>query len=371
MKRFNSLLPSKVKYFGLISTLFITLCASQTQAANPFEGGWTLITEESSLTFQTIKNGSKLETSSFANFQGEVNESGDGQLRIQLDSVDTKVDLRNVRMRFLFFETFKYKEATVTTYVNPSALQKLDVSGRVTVPMTFVLNLHGLSQNLGTTAVVTKLAGGKFSVSSTSPISIATDMFGLEEGVRKLEAAANVTIVPMGSVSFNLVFQTKMLAQTAPVAAAPTAEDTLTISKPNANPIANVAVETEGNLSREECEGRFEILSRTGGIYFRSGSAELDPASEALLDTLTDIIERCASLKLIVAGHTDSAGAQDVNQWLSEQRAASVQRYLSTRVSNMANIRSTGFGELRPIAPNDTARNRRLNRRIEFLVDSQ
>lgn len=368
-----SIFRSKFKLHGIVSTLVLTLCANYVQAANPFEGGWTVIPEESSLTFQTIKNGSKLETSSFANFQGAVNVAGDGQLRIQLDSVDTKVDLRNVRMRFLFFETFKFKEATVSTSVSPAALEGLEASGRITIPLTFVLDLHGLSRAFETTAVVTKLVGGKVSVSSSSPISIAAELFDLAEGVRKLEEAANVSIVPMGSVSFSLVFQTNAVVETPLATIAPAVANlpvqTQPISKPVLVTPIKAAVETVGNLSLEECTGRFEILSRTGGIYFQSGSADLDPVSEALLDTLIDIIERCADLKLVVAGHTDSAGSEDVNQWLSEQRAGSVQRYLSTRVSRMENIRSTGFGELRPVAPNDTSRNRRLNRRIEFLVE--
>ena len=348
-------LPLLVR-LGSTLLLMITLAISTVSAhadGNPFAGGWTLDQPASSLTFQTIKNGSKLETSSFASYQGSVDASGRAELRIQLDSVDTKVDLRNVRMRFLLFETFKYAEAVVTTTVDPASVATLAASGRLSVPLTFELDLHGIKRSLTTNTVVTALAGNQVSVASAAPISIATELFGLDEGVKKLEEAANVQIVPMGSVSFNLVFNTGGAA-TQPVA----------VVTP-----ANAAVETAGDLNEEECVGRFEILSRAGGIYFGSGSAKLDPESELVLETIIDVVDRCSNLKIIVAGHTDAAGAAANNQILSESRAESVMRYIADRANVAGRIRALGYGESQPVASNDTARNRRLNRRIEFLID--
>jgi len=341
----------------------ILLASPSLANQNPFAGGWVLDSESSSLTFQTIKNSSKLETSSFASYQGEIDDNGSASVRIQLDSVDTKVDLRNVRMRFLLFETFKFAQATVTATVNPESISGLFQEQRIQLPLSFELDLHGVTQPLEVQTIVTVLASNQVSVASAAPISIPTSLFDLDEGVRKLEEAAEVTIVPMGSVSFNLVYDVS-----APKSA--TASQSAESQKPVLTTVgASSALESQGEFSSAECEGRFEILSRTGSIIFRSGSSELDPESDLILAAIADIIQRCPALNVIIAGHTDSAGSEDVNQYLSEQRARSVVTYLTNNDINRNRMESVGYGESRPIAPNDTRANRERNRRIEFLVD--
>ncbi len=348
----------KNKY--LVSVFLGLLClTSQVTSASDgvFSGGWVLDMNTSSLTFQTIKNGSKLETSSFASYQGQVDQDGTASLTIQLDSVDTKVDLRNVRMRFLLFETFKYAEAKVTANVDPNLLVDLATKQRVQIPLSFDLDLHGVTQTLQTQTVVTLLANGQVSVASAAPISIPTELFNLDEGVKKLEEAATVTIVPMGSVSFNLVFD--VLTDTTAVVAAREATPTG----------AAAAVETSGDFSSEECSGRLEILSRTQSVYFQIGSADLDPKSDLILDSVQDIIARCPSLKVVVAGHTDSAGSEEMNQALSELRARSVVDYLINSRVDPDRLIAVGYGERRPIATNETKRGRWQNRRIEFSIE--
>ena len=350
---------SKNKCLAIICVGLLAL-TSQLALGNtgPFSGGWVLDNAASSLTFQTIKNGSKLETSSFASYQGEVDQNGQASLKIQLDSVDTKVDLRNVRMRFLLFETFKYAEATVTANVDPGLLADLATTQRVQIPLSFELDLHGVQQTLQTQTIVTALANGQVSVASAAPISIPTELFNLDEGVKKLEEAATVTIVPMGSVSFNLVFDV-LTDSNAVVAAA-------RVEAPTG---AAAAVESTGNFSKEECAGRLEILSRTKSVYFAIGSAALDPKSDLILDSVMGIISRCPTLKVVVAGHTDSAGSEDLNQSLSEARARSVVDHLISNQVDPDRLISVGYGELRPIATNETKRGRWQNRRIEFSID--
>ena len=77
------------------TSLFGTALFAQ---ASPFGEGWELESEASKLQFQSIKNGSKIETSSFAKLTGAIDANGNASLKVLLDSVDTKVDLRNARM---------------------------------------------------------------------------------------------------------------------------------------------------------------------------------------------------------------------------------------------------------------------------------
>jgi len=351
----------------VLSLALVHSAAVYAQAAeNPFAGGWSLQSEASSLTVQSIKekDGPKQETSSFASFNGQVDDSGLATLRVQLDSIDTKIDLRNVRMRFLFFETFKFPEAVITAKVDKILMDTLLQQRRMTVPIEFELDLHGIKNSFEVNSIITLFADDQLSIASVSPVSIAVGLFDLEEGLQKLQDAAKVQIVPSGAVSFDLVFKRNIPGSgniPATIASAPAAA-------PAAQPVvaASTALETSGNFSKEECTGRFQILSETGAIYFRTGSSSLSPESYALLATVTDIINRCPDLEIVIAGHTDSAGGSRTNLNLSIARANSVMQYLIGQGVGGERITAIGYGETKPVAPNDTARNRSRNRRIEF-----
>jgi outer membrane protein OmpA-like peptidoglycan-associated protein len=332
--------------------------ASQTaQAQAALENGWTLQPDASSLRFQSVKNNTKVESSTFATFSGAIDEDGAATIRILLDSVDTSIDLRNVRMRFLFFETFQFPEAVVTATIDPAVLADLAQVRRKYVTLPFALSLHGVTQEMTTEVAVTLITENLVSVSSSAPVSLATALFNLDDGVRKLEEAAGVTIVPSATVSFDLVFARNAGGAQAVAAAAP---------GPSAP--ARAAVEPAGNFDLDACKGRFEILSRTDNINFGSGSATLDPQSAFLLDSIADIVARCPGLRIVVAGHTDSDGGANANLRLSEQRATSVVRYLVSHGVGTGRITSVGYGETAPLVPNDSAQNKKRNRRIEFAV---
>jgi len=92
----------------VIASLFIAPVSVNTQESLS-AGGWQLDPGASSIKFQSVKNGSKVETSSFANFNGTLDENGLATLLVELNSVDTNVDLRNVRMRFLFLRPTAFR----------------------------------------------------------------------------------------------------------------------------------------------------------------------------------------------------------------------------------------------------------------------
>jgi outer membrane protein OmpA-like peptidoglycan-associated protein len=320
----------------------------------PFDRGWTLQPGASTLRFQSVKNVSVVESSGFATFSGQIDPQGAVELRILLDSVDTKIDLRNVRMRFLFFETFQFPEAVITTRIDPALLADLPTLRRKTMMLPFTLNLHGIARTAEAEVVVTLLGDDMVAVSSGTPISLKAADYGLEGGVKKLEEAAGVVIVPTATVTFDFVFARNGSGAPAAAPAAPAVP-------------AQAALET-ATLDLEACKGRFEILSRSGNIYFGAGSARLDGRSAPLLNSLADIIRRCDGLRIEVSGHTDSDGSAPANQRLSEQRARAVARYLQSTGIAEDRLVIIGQGEDRPVVANDSAENKARNRRIEFAV---
>lgn len=325
------------------------------QSADPFEHGWALDDVASELRFMSIKKGDLAEINRFNTISGVINDAGKAQVRVLLDSVDTGIDLRNVRMRFLFFETFAHPEATITAQLDPAVLTDLHTTRRKVIEMPYTLSLHGVSVEKSAEVAVTLISNDRVTVSALRPIPIKLKDFQLEEGRQKLQEAANVDIVPLGVVSFVFVFD-RANPGTPPVFS-------------NETPAATqVALETQGNLDREACIGRFEILSRTGNIYFAAGSARLDSKSTPLLDNLFDVVNRCPDLNIEIGGHTDSDGSDNANRRLSERRAASVRDYLTAKGVEGSRMEAVGYGEAEPIVPNTSASNKARNRRIEFSV---
>ncbi len=338
--------------FALASLLLASTAFAQ--STDPFEHGWELDANASELQFLSVKKNSVAEHSGFASLTGVIDPEGDAEIRIQMDSVDTKIDLRNVRMRFLFFETFNHPEAVITAKLPSDKLVNLHQERHKIIELPYTLSLHGVKKDSVAQVAITLVDNDRVAVANTTPIAIALPDFNLEEGRAKLEEAAGVDILPFGFISFGFVFD-RAKAGTPPqleqVAEAPGA----------------AALETKGEMDREACEGRMEILSRTGNIYFNSGSARLSDASIPLLTNLHDIVSRCPDLKIEIGGHTDSDGSETANQALSQRRAQAVNNYLVDQGIASDRLVTVGYGESRPVMSNDSADGKRRNRRIEFI----
>jgi OOP family OmpA-OmpF porin len=108
-------------------------------------------------------------------------------------------------------------------------------------------------------------------------------------------------------------------------------------------------------------------------VYFRTNSAELLPSSRRVLDEVGQALLDRLDAQVEIQGHTDSSGSAGYNLQLSERRARAVFEYLTSTYPGLDRGRFTvrGYGESRPIATNDTADGKALNRRVEFLVRSQ
>lgn len=324
-----------------------------------FAPGWILSSDNSALRFQSVKNSTKVESSKFATYTGSIDETGMATIKIALDSVDTNVDLRNVRMRFLMFETFKYPEAVVTMQIAPEVVADLKEVRRKVLMMPYTITLHGVTAEKEAEIAITLLDDNKVSVTSATPISLPVADFDLADGLTKLEEAAKVTIIPSATVSFDFTFERAASPEGFNIAIANQVIE--------ANP-ETAALEEDGDLSVEACKGRFEIMSRTDNIYFTSGGWRLQEESSPLLASISEIVKRCPSLVVTIAGHTDSDGSLTNNQRLSEARAQAVADYLKNLGVEEHNLVTVGYGEAQPAFPNDTPANKKRNRRIEFVA---
>ncbi len=103
-------------------------------------------------------------------------------------------------------------------------------------------------------------------------------------------------------------------------------------------------------------------------VFFATGSYKLLAKSNASLNEVAALLKADESLMLDIDGHTDEVGSNESNLKLSESRAGSVRTYLIGKGIPESRMKSTGFGEEKPIADNKTAAGRAKNRRTEMTL---
>jgi len=318
---------------------------------------WVLNPTQSNVYMQTEKLENTVEKHRFTSLEGTVMKNGDASIKIDLNSLDTGIDLRNVRMRFLLFETFKFPDAVVTAKIDKAKLTELATRTRINYSLHARVEMHGIAKEFDIPVEIARVNDTTVTVSTIKPVEVTGQTFDFMRGIGKLaEAMGGIRIVPSASISFDLTFGTGR------------AKPALEAARAERERVK--AQKASAAISSESCATRFTVISESNAIYFKTGSAELG-ADEPLLDTGADIAKRCPSVKFEVNGYTDNVGSRRFNQKLSEARAKSVVDYLVEKGVNAGRIRSAGYGESHPVAPNTSDANRAKNRRIEFKAEQE
>ena len=129
---------------------------------------------------------------------------------------------------------------------------------------------------------------------------------------------------------------------------------------------------TQLNLVLETRDTARGLIINMSDVLFDTAKYTLRPLARERLAKVAGIILGHPGLTLAVEGHTDSVGGDAYNQTLSEQRAGSVRDYLIQQgILAMNLVPAKGFGKTKPIASNDTAAGRQLNRRVELIVSGE
>lgn len=143
----------------------------------------------------------------------------------------------------------------------------------------------------------------------------------------------------------------------------------------------DVQEQVRGLLEKEHLSGDVNVTMRTRGlvisinsrVLFGSGSATLTTSSKALVLRIAEVLAPLSNNQILVEGHTDTdpiKTAQFPSNWeLSSARASTVLRLLlTTGKLKEENMSAVGYGEHRPIAPNNTPANKAKNRRVNIVI---
>ena len=103
------------------------------------------------------------------------------------------------------------------------------------------------------------------------------------------------------------------------------------------------------------------------GIVFDTNKAYIRPESYPRLDIVAEFMAHKKSARVEISGHTDNVGKPKANKTLSRSRAESCRKYIISKGIDGARLKAVGYGDEKPIVPNDSDENRQKNRRIEVI----
>jgi OmpA-OmpF porin, OOP family len=155
----------------------------------------------------------------------------------------------------------------------------------------------------------------------------------------------------------------------APAIPAPIPQVAVTPPPPPPMPVVPVPAPVAAALPPvvDTCQQRFNALLNEP-ILFDTDKDTIRSVSYLLLGRLSEVAKSCPTRTIEIGAHTDSDGEDAYNQDLSERRAKAVVEFLVREGVAGTLLKPIGYGESKPVAPNDTAENKQKNRRVEFTV---
>ncbi|GAA6139460.1 YceI family protein [Arenicella sp. 4NH20-0111] len=167
---------------------------------------WTVSPNDSAISFVSIKKTNIGESHTFTEFSGSITD-GKAHIIIKPDSIDTRVPIRNERMREFLFESEIYPTIEVTAEVD-DILSGLKLGSTTTMPVPATLSMHGESQDITMVVRITKNSEESIVVTSVQPILVRAASFKMVDGIVKLSSLVNgLAIAESVPTSFSLMFK--------------------------------------------------------------------------------------------------------------------------------------------------------------------
>ncbi|CAA0089256.1 Uncharacterised protein [Zhongshania aliphaticivorans] len=177
----------------------------------PFTGLNALELDKASskMNFVTVKNDSVAELMSFTSIDGTIDdESGMAELKIDLSSVASGVDIRNENMRKYLFQVDEFTTAIYTAKLDMAALTAMAEGDQQQMLLDGNLDLHGKSASIKFDVIVTKRADGSYHAITAAPAFVNANSFDLAKGIGKLRSLVRLASIDLVvPVTFSVVFK--------------------------------------------------------------------------------------------------------------------------------------------------------------------
>ena len=159
----------------------------------PAQADWTL-SDSSRIGFVSIKNNRIGENNAFERVSGSISESGQVAVSVDLSSVETGIGIRNERLQKMLFEVASFPTASIDAALSDSQIAALRAGGARAESVSVNISLHGKTVSK-TANVSVSSSGGDVRVTTTQPIVITAQEFGLESGVAALQQIAGLNAI--------------------------------------------------------------------------------------------------------------------------------------------------------------------------------
>jgi outer membrane protein OmpA-like peptidoglycan-associated protein len=126
-------------------------------------------------------------------------------------------------------------------------------------------------------------------------------------------------------------------------------------------------VEKYTEEEKQAVEGIQRVL-KLRNVEFKAGRASLTEKGRETVDEIAEVLKKYREVYIEIAGYTDDIGDNADNLRLSIARVRSVKARLISRGIKAARLKTAGYGEMYPLVPNNSEKNRRINRRVEFHI---
>lgn len=187
--------------------LAITLTFNALAFPGLAQADWSL-KQPSSVHFSTHKNTHITEIHHFKNFDASVTADGNAKIEIDLTSVDTRIDIRNERMKEHLFEVSRYSKASFEAKIPTSVLTETGSGKPTRFELSGEVMLHGESAPVSCLVIIGLNSDKTITVSSVTPMLIDANRFKLVAGINKLQEIAGLkSITHTVPVMFSLTFK--------------------------------------------------------------------------------------------------------------------------------------------------------------------
>ncbi|MEM7779504.1 MAG: YceI family protein [Pseudomonadota bacterium] len=201
---------TKVFKFATLPLLFTAAACSQatSEAEAVTTGAWSVDSDASELAYVTIKQGDIAEINSFETVTGSISAEGAAQITVDLSSVSTGVDIRDERMRDIFFVVADNPTATISATIDPAAFESLAVGESATTEVAGTVSIKGVEAPVFADVTVTRAGADRVLAVSDAPVIIDAGRFELTGGLAQLQELAGLdSITPVVPVTFSLAFE--------------------------------------------------------------------------------------------------------------------------------------------------------------------
>lgn len=159
----------------------------------PVQADWT-VSDSSRIGFVSIKNNRIGENNAFERVSGSISESGQVAVSVDLSSVETGIGIRNERLQKMLFEVASFPTASIDAALSDSQIAALRAGGARAESVSVNIRLRGKTVSK-TANVSVSSSGGDVRVTTTQPIVITAQEFGLESGVAALQQIAGLNAI--------------------------------------------------------------------------------------------------------------------------------------------------------------------------------